>query len=202
MDGFKIAKLDELIEAIGEDKVKAILASYSCPVNTDIEDFLHNKAILFSNQGLAKTHLVFASYKKEAVLVGYFTLASKTFFIKRSPAIGSRLRSRLQKFARQINEVNGYEIAAPLIAQLGKNFTSNYNTLITGDELLKMACDKVKDIQSLMGGKVVYLECEDKPSLRAFYERNGFVAFDKRPLDKTDRDIFKSDHLVQMLKYF
>lgn len=202
MDGFKIAKLDDMLEAIGEEKVKPILASYSCPINSDIEDFLHHKAIVFSRQGLAKTHLVFASYKGNPVLVGYFALASKTFFIKRSPAIGSKLRSRLQKFARQINEVNGYEIAAPLIAQLGKNFTDNYNKLIRGDELLKMACDKVKEIQSLMGGKVVYLECEDKPALVSFYENNGFVAFDKRPLDKSDRDTFKSDHLVQMLKYF
>lgn len=202
MDGFKVAKLDDLIDAIGEEQAQTILASYSCPINSDIEDFLLHKAIAFSRQGLAKTHLVFASYKQTPVLVGYFALASKTFFIKRTPSISAALRKRLQKFARQITDVDGYEIAAPLIAQLGKNYTNGYNKLITGDELLKIACDKVRDIQSLMGGKVVYLECEDHSALTSFYERNGFVPFDKRPLEKTDRDTFKSDHLVQMLKYF
>ena len=53
-----------------------------------------------------------------------------------------------------------------------------------------------------IGGKVVYLDCEDKPRLREFYERNGFREFDRRPLDKTDRDLFKADYLVQMLRYF
>ena len=73
---------------------------------------------------------------------------------------------------------------------------------MTGDELLALACASVQSIQAIMGGKVVYLECEDTPKLIAFYERNGFVAFDKRPLSNSDRQVFKSDHLVQMLKYF
>ena len=202
MDGFRIAKLDDMLNAIGEEKVNAILASYSCPLNADIEDFLHHKAVVFSRQGLAKTHLVFAGYKQQVVLVGYFALAHKTFFIRRSPKLSAKMRSRLQKFARPIRDMDGYEIAAPLIAQLGKNYTDGYNRLISGDELLKMACDKVMDIQSLMGGKIVYLECEDKSALTSFYERNGFVEFDKRPLEKADREIFKADHLIQMLRYF
>ena len=61
MDGFKVTNLDLLLETIGEDQTQAILADYSCPINTDIEDFLHRNAILFAKQGLAKTHLVFAS---------------------------------------------------------------------------------------------------------------------------------------------
>lgn len=202
MKGFKIANLDLFLNTLGEEKTSAILANYLCPLNPDVEHFLHKTAIPFSRQGLAKTHLVFASYKGSFVLVGYFALASKCFIIKRSKSIGSKLRGRIRKFAHAIDETNSYEISAPLIAQLGKNFSSGYNKLITGDELLKIACDKVQESQALTGGKIAYLECEDKPKLLNFYQRNGFIPFDKRPLEKNDRDLFKADYLVQMLRYF
>lgn len=202
MDGFKVANLDLLLEVTGEEGTKSILAGYSCPLNEDIEDFLHNKALVFAKQGLAKTHLVFASYKGDTVLVGYFALANKTLFIRRSASLSAKLRQRIKRFSRVLQDTNSYEISAPLIAQLGKNYANNYDSLITGDELLQIACNKIKDIQLLMGGKIAYLECEDKPRLLQFYERNGFVPFDKRPLDPGDRKVFKSDHLVQMIRYF
>lgn len=200
--GYKIANLDDFLETIGEDRTKSILANYLCPLNPDVERFLHQSAIPFSRQGLAKTHLVFASKNNEWVLVGYFALAMKTFHIKRTNSLNSKMRSRIRKFARVIEESNTYEISAPLIAQLGKNFADGNDKLISGDELLQLACDHVKNIHSLLGGKIAYLECEDKPKLKTFYDRNGFVEFDKRPLDKADKDLFKADYLVQMLRYF
>lgn len=202
MTGFETAKLSDILDGIGEEALQAILAKYSCPINSDIEEFLKYKAIPFSRQGLAKTHLVFASYQQKPVLVGYFALAFKSFFIRRNAGLSSNLRRRIARFARVIEETGSYEISAPLIAQLGKNYTDGYDSLISGDELLAIACEKVENIQSLMGGKIAYLECEDKPRLVAFYERNGFIQFDKRPLEKADRNTFKSDHLVQMLRYF
>ena len=202
MTGYKIANLDLLLKEIGEEKTKEILADYLCPLNQDVEDFLKRNAIPFSRQGLAKTHLVFASKNGACALAGYFTLATKVLLIKRSKKLGSKLNSRLRKFSRIIDETDTYQISAPLIAQIGKNFFDHNDRLISGDELLKIACDKVQNIHSEIGGKVVYLECEDKPRLREFYERNGFREFDRRPLDKTDRDLFKADYLVQMLRYF
>ena len=202
MIGYRIANLDDLLDAIGEDETTKILADYSCPLNKDIEKFLKHSAVQFSKMGITKTHLVFASYKSCPVLIGYFAIAYKTFFIRRTKALSSKLRSRILKFARVDDEANGYEISAPLIAQLGKNYTNDYNSLITGDELLKMACDKVKQIQSIMGGKIAYLECADKPSLLEFYGRNGFREFDRRQIVGEEREAFKSEYLVQMLRYF
>lgn len=202
MTGYKIANLDIFLENIGEEKTKELLADYLCPMNPDIEDFLKRNAIQFSKQGLAKTHLVFASKNGQWVLAGYFTLTTKVFLIKRSKKLGSRLCARIRKFAQIVAETDTYQISAPLIAQLGKNYADHNDSLITGNELLKLACDKVRLIHSEIGGKVVYLECEDKPKLRDFYERNRFLEFDRRPLDKSDRDLFKADFLIQMLRYF
>lgn len=202
MKGFKTSNLDTFLGTIGEERTCAILADYLCPLNPDVENFLKHNAIPFSRQGLAKTHLVFASKNDRWVLVGYFTLATKVLLIKRSKQLGSNLSTRIRKFARVVDETNTYQISAPLIAQLGKNFADGNNNLITGDELLKIACDKVQMIHSEIGGKIAYLECEDKPALLSFYERNGFREFDRRSLDKSDRETFKSDYLIQMLRYF
>ena len=202
MMGYKIANLDDFLNTLGEERTNAILADYICPLNPDVENFLRHSAIAFSKQGLAKTHLVFASKNEQWVLVGYFALAMKTFLIKRSNNLSSKMRTRIRKFARVIEESNTYEIAAPLIAQLGKNFAAGNNRLISGDELLQLACDRVRNIHALLGGKIAYLECEDKPRLLEFYERNGFVQFDKRPLERSDKELFQSDHLVQLLRYF
>ena len=86
-----------------------------------------------------------------------------------------------------------------IYSQLGKN--ENYSTLISGDELLSLACLEVEKAQSIVGGKVVYLECEDTPKLKDFYERNGFVIFGKRELDCDEVSKFTQTYLIQMLKY-
>ena len=72
------------------------------------------------------------------------------------------------------------------------------DSLITGDELLQMACEKVSRIQLDLGGRFAYLECEDKPRLMEFYASNGFCEFDRRPLDRDETNI-DGDYLVQML---
>lgn len=56
-------------------------------------------------------------------------------------------------------------------------------------------------MQVIVGGKMVYLECEDKPRLIEFYSRNGFVNFGKRYLDKDETDTQSGEYLIQMLKY-
>jgi len=88
-----------------------------------------------------------------------------------------------------------------LIAQLGKNYADGCDKLIKGADLLQMACDEVRTAQRIIGGKMVYLECEDTPKLIDFYTSNGFREFSRRPLDKDEEDSFNAKHLVQMLKY-
>lgn len=202
MTGYRVVNLGMLIEELGEDAAKDILSGFSCPLNPDVEDFARRKAIDFAKQGWAQTHLVFASYREQWVLVGYFALASKhititsKFLYKQSKT----LRRRISKFATYDSELKTYIMSAPLIAQLGKNYVENYNTLITGDELLAEACQKIKRIQFDLGGRFAYLECEDKPKLIDFYTSNGFCEFDRRMLDP-DETGMDGEYLVQMLKY-
>lgn len=200
MAGYIQINLKDIINSIGEDKTKIILSNFICHINKDVDNFLKHKAIEFSKQGIAITYLIFASYKKENVIVGYFTLATKFITICKT-SLSNTLKKRIRKFAQYDNNSKRYYLSAPLIGQLGKNYYNNYNKLITGDELLKLACDKVKAIQGEIGGRVVYLECEDKEKLISFYSDNGFVCFGTRKLDKDETALIHGDYLVQMLKY-
>lgn len=201
MSGYIGLNLKDMLEQIGENEVKTILSDFSCPLNPDVDYFLKHTAIEFTKQSIASTYLIMASYRKEYVLVGYYTLANKIFCVDREGLPNKNWRKRIAKFGQFDTTIKRYTLSAPLIGQLGKNFAHSYNTLITGDELLKLALDKVKEMQNIVGGKIVYLECEDKPKLIDFYTQNGFVDFGKRYLDRDESDKLSGEYLIQMLKY-
>lgn len=200
MLGYVSVNLQEFIKNSGESVIKTLLSNFSCPYNKDVEQFLKYKAVEFARQSIANTHLVFTQYKNKPVLIGYFTLTNKFIVIYRD-ILSSALKKRINKFCQYDPDLKRYSLACPLIAQLGKNFVDGYDKLITGDELLKMACDKVKESQRILGGKMVYVECEDKVKLIEFYSSNGFVNFGKRKLDREEIEIMQGCYLIQMFKY-
>jgi len=199
--GLATIKIDDLFNQLGDDAAKAIVSQFSCPLNLDLQNFLldTNKALVLAHQKVSMTYLVFASYKNKPVLIGYYTLCNKYITMPCS-LLSSTYRKKISRFADKSEDGKSYVLSAPLIAQLGKNFTNGYNALITGDELLKLALDKVREMQSIIGGKIVYLECEKTPKLIDFYERNGFCAFGERKLDKDETGI-KGATLVQLFGY-
>lgn len=196
---FREVNLADIVEQLGEDSAKEILSEFSCPINLDVQNFLCEKAIEFSRQGLSKTHLVFWETDdfQSKELVGYYTIASKFITIQRS-SVNSREARKLRAHGIFNEKTNEYTVSAPLIGQLGKNYTAGNNTLISGDDLLKLAMEKVKKVQREVGGKFVYLECEDKEKLRCFYEKNNFKLFGKRTLDRDETDIVGG----YLLQYF
>lgn len=201
MAGYSILSLSDIIDEKGEDFCREILSFFSCPPNPDVEKFLTKRsAIDFAKQSIAQTFLVYASYRGKNVLCGYFKIANK-YIVVGSHSVSKTTARRLRKFAMPNISDDNLVIMAPLIAQLGKNYMNDYRKLITGDELLKMAIDKVSAAQRIIGGKVVYVECEDIDILKKFYEDNGFVIFGKRRLDKEERGEMNGSHLIQLLKY-
>lgn len=199
-DGYALVLLSDMLDELGEDETKAILSEFSCPKNKDVETFLKKKAIMFSRQGVAQTHLVFYVKNGEKYLVGYFALAIKLFDIELKN-LSYGLRRRLKRFVIYDRQAKVYRMSAVLIGQLGKNFKGDNNELITGDKLLDFACRKVKEVQMIAGGKFVYLECEDKPCLTNFYYDNDFINFGKRKLDKDEKDELSGEYLMQMLRF-
>ena len=71
--------LSDMLDELGEDNVKEILSSFSCPMNTDVENFLRYKAIEFSKRGFAKTHIAVS-----------YTHLNKTLAKSRDPLVRVR----------------------------------------------------------------------------------------------------------------
>lgn len=189
------------LNKLGEDNTNSILSSFSSPINLDIEFFLKNTAIEFAKQNIAPTTLVYADVGIGWRFCGFFTLTMKIVQIGKGD-VSSKLFRKLRKFGTYDNVTQKYSIPIPLIAQLGKNYADGCDKLIKGGELLQLACDEVLKAQHILGGKSVYLECEDTPKLIGFYRDNGFREFSQRPLDPDELDDFVGDHLVQMIRYF
>lgn len=200
MSELRQVNLQDMIEEIGEDRTKSILSDFSCDQNLDVQEFIQRKAVEFSKRGFAKTTLVFwvSDNEDEKCLVGYFALSNKKITVKKKE-VSKNTYKRIRLFSDD-KEKDSCTIPAILIGQLSKNFRDGNDTLISGAELLQMAIDKVKQVQYMIGGKFVYLECEDKKRLLEFYTTNGFVSFGKRMLDKDEINI-NGKYLIQMLRY-
>ncbi|MDR3072042.1 MAG: N-acetyltransferase [Clostridiales Family XIII bacterium] len=170
-----------------------LLSSFSCHLNSDIENFLKRKAISFARQGIAATYIVIADGKDAPVIAGYFSLANKVILVDLSAAKNSDWRRRFNKFGKFHEETDSYLLAVPLIGQLGKNFNDDANDLIAGYDLIAHAEEKIRATQKIIGGKMVYIECADEKALVTFYENNGYHTINHRKSDEGD--------LLQMIKY-
>lgn len=194
--------LSNMLDQLGEDETKNILSSFSCPINKDIENFIKHKAIEFSKRTAAKTHLVFWQTEDNQYieLVGYYTITSKVISVDRAALSNTQAKKlKNQGFYDPIKQK--YTISAPLIAQLGKNFSNGNDTLISGADLLQLAVNKIHKIQNEIGGRFMYLECEDKEKLLSFYKSHNFKIFGKRTLDRDETDI-NGEYLIQLFAMF
>ena len=196
--GYAVTNIRNIYNTIGEAKTEEIISGFKCDLNPDIENFLKTRAIEFSKKSIAETFIVTTLLKNKTVIVGYFSLAYKITMVKKDVLKGIT-KNRLLRFAQFDKDKNYYLISLPLIGQISKNFFNNYNELISGDELLRMACEKVKEAQEIIGGRFVFLECADNERLKEFYIDNGFRYFGERKLDRDERKYNTGERLLKMV---
>ena len=168
---------DFFVSANAMKSLQSYITSFSCPCNPSIEHFLKHNAINFTKQDTSVTYLVFE--KKDIDFVGYFSLAIRPIEVP-ADRVSKTLGRRLERAGRFDRQANIYNAAAYLIAQLGKNYTDGANEKISGDELLRAALDKLRQIQYHVAGSIAFLEAEDAPALVEFYNRNNFRVFGER----------------------
>ncbi|MDR2834268.1 MAG: GNAT family acetyltransferase [Streptococcaceae bacterium] len=166
--------LNELLNNNEMEDVKDILHSFSSN-SEDIQNFLHNRAIQFERTGIARTYLVIYSSDDEEFLAGYFSIANKALNVtqKNFEKLSNTQRKLLLGQGYRDNTSKNYVSSSVLLGQIGKNFSSE-NTLVSGTDILGVAKDTIKEIYKILGGKILWLECEDTKELRNFYEKNGF----------------------------
>ena len=181
-------------EEAGEPALLELLSGFSCPKNPDVERFLKKSAIEFTKKNQSVTYLVVSA--EDVRLLGYFTLALNPLTV-RGETVSNTVKRKLLRISELDEKSDTYTMSAYLVAQLGKNFSESEGKDITGEELLKLAWDKIKEIQYLGGGMVTFLEAENEEKLLSFYRDNRFSQFDTR---QTVSDIDESHELVRLLR--
>jgi len=188
-----------MIKSLGESGVNKILSSFSSPKSPDTEEYIKDRAIEDAKRGITQTHIVLAERNNNWIFVGYFTVMPKTLFIEANiPTINTK--KTILSLATFDSDRNGYKVPATLIAQFSKNFSNNANRYISGDELMDICLGTIKDAQMLIGGCVVYLECENIYTLKNLYKRNGFIRFTSRPHEEGEKRTGSGDKMIQMLR--
>lgn len=179
---------------LGEDKLLQLLSEFSCPLNPDVERFLKQQSIEFAKKHQAVTYLVMSL--EDAELLGYFSITIKPLVVKAEP-FSNTTKRKLARFSEINKSEQTYNIAAYLIAQLGKNYNDSAKDRITGQELLEAAIRQAQILQHQAGGMVVFVEADNKEKLLSFYESYGFKQFDTRQAASSEAE---QHELVQLLK--
>ena len=188
-DKYKIINIRRYIgnenPELGEDELLQILSEFSCPKNPEIEDFVRSKAIDFAKRKLSITYLVFNDDDGlVGDLAGIFTLTHKALEIK-DEVLTNTARKTVQRYAKLDTGSGSYLVSAFLLAQFGKNYAAQNG--MAGNDLMDEALEMLKGVQHLIGGGVVYLDCENHQKLLSFYknENNRFREFSSR-FDETE----------------
>lgn len=74
-----IENILDTLDSIGMVELTSDLSDFPCPLNPEIEDFIHNNAIDFAKRKISITYLV--SDLTDGEILGYFTLTHKALDI-------------------------------------------------------------------------------------------------------------------------
>lgn len=179
----KVIKLGDLLKSQCEEKIIVFLNSYET-INSDyavgaddVQIFLRTKAVQFEKMGLSRTYFAMSTYQGTPFIAGYFSISNKPLSIskKNFKSLSTSLRKRLMGVGYKSEQEN-YEIKGYLLGQLGKNYSeiAKNAKAIDGDKLLALAYKEIKKAYNAVGGRVLYLECENHYRIEEFYTKNGF----------------------------
>lgn len=135
------------------------------PKNTDVQDFLHNKAITFERNLRSCTYLYTSNADKS--VVGYFSIGI-------TYTLTNKLDKAIVKF------LDGYTdetIAIPcyLIGQLGKSDTCKEKI---GSFLLDDVLSIIDKSQDNLKGRFVLIDSVNDEKVIEFYKQNSFIAIE------------------------
>lgn len=180
----KVINILDEIETFGEEVLQNILSTFVSEKNSEIEEFIRDKAINFAKQKLSITYLIIDA--DSGVILGYFTLTHKSVILN-SEGLSKTFQKKLAKYSRLDRDTGNYVVSAFLLAQLGKNYAIKADDRISGKQMMKLVNDVLLDVQRRIGGGVIYLDCEDNPKLKEFYSGENFKEFADRFSSEDER---------------
>jgi hypothetical protein len=191
----KLATLQEYGDAMGLQKLRALLSSYSCPLNKEVESFLKDESRAVHSSKMSSSVTYLARDLATGDRLGYFTLMMKAYSVKAAELTSAN--RRLVKRSSEIDAAGNLTTAVYLIAQIGKNYALPEERRISGAVLLELALMVFRRTKEAIGGKLVMVEREiDRPKLLDFYNDNGFKSWTTR---RNARDGMVYDQMFSVL---
>ncbi|MGL5384143.1 MAG: hypothetical protein ACRDD4_11060 [Culicoidibacterales bacterium] len=141
--------------------------TFFCQKNSDIVLFLQNRAADNDYHHATRTFLVFDQAEE---ILGFFTLSIKIVDISE---FDHKTKKNYIYSGKSPNNVT--HIPTILIAQLGKN--DRFSEIISGDQLMEYALEKIDELRLIIGTKIVLLDSVNHPKVLSFYRSFGFVEF-------------------------
>jgi len=167
-EAFSMYQLSELLEEMpSKRKVKALLQTFSCSRNTDLQDFLHNKASTFEKNLRSRTYLYVDNETKK--VSAYFTISISTLH---TDGISSEVIKMLDGY-----QENTKSIPCFLIGQLGKS--DHYEHKKIGEYVLEDSIDIIDSLHHAVGGRFILLDAINIEKVVAFYENSLFFPIEE-----------------------
>lgn len=169
-NSFSLYQLSELLEKFPSNrKLKEFLQTFPCSLNSDLEDFLHNKAVTFEKHLRSRTYIYIDNHTKK--VAAYFTIAISTLHTE---GISKEVIKILDGY-----QDNTTSIPCFLIGQLGKSDEYQYKKI--GEFILEDAIDIIDNIHSAVGGRFILLDAINIPEVISFYKNSLFF-----PIETSD----------------
>ena len=162
---YSIYKLADSLANFSANQVKKSLKTFVCTKNTDVQDFLHNKAITFERNLRSCTYLYVSNADKS--VAAYITLGIKSLL---TDTLSDEAIVFLDGYTNEILSIPCY-----LIAQLGKSDTCKEKI---GSFLLDDALSIIDKSQDSLKGRFVLIDSVNDDRVINFYKANSFIALE------------------------
>ena len=159
MRPFHTVSLKNFLNEFEEEDVSKRLKQFICTRDLDREEFLHNKAIAFEKKSMARTYLAIM----DGTIAGYYTLSIRCLRVPDDQTISKSLSKKMNI------DPNNNVAQSYLLGQLGR---ADYSYKGMGADLLEDAMDIIKQVNEMVGCRVVRVDCLDE--LIPYYEQHGF----------------------------
>jgi len=173
-DVFSLFPLSEIIQNTDSNrKVKKLLETFNCTRNTDLQNFLHNKALTFEKNLRSRTYLYIDNNSQE--VAAYFTI---TISILHTDDISPEVIRLLDGYKDDIASIPCF-----LIGQLGKS--DKFEPRKIGEFILDDTIWIIDQSQNALGGRFILLDAINEERVIKFYETNAFFPIENDPYSES-----------------
>lgn len=185
---YKIAPISAMMGSKDDMELLCLrIKGFHCYRDKNLEDFIHEKAIVYETKGFSRTYLVIDTSKSTPEsnnpIAAFFTLAiTATDYDNIS-------KSRKEKVLGSKPGRNTFK-AFPglLIAQLARD--DRYGSDFINGETLLLECENYIELgRRYVGGRNIYPDCKEQ--LIATYQKNGYRLLTDGPTDEGYYKMYK-----------